>query len=597
MRSGEVNMNKLLPFLFVALFLSPIFADGGMSSYNPKTGTWQVSHESRQLAAINYQDGKETMLIAVEPSDLTGSKLVWIFPVPANSSSTKIGLANEFPEFSGTNIERKAGESVQGAAFGLFASQIYLSPLLLGIGLLGFFPGMASNAKSTQLGAVASAGWTPWYTDYVQVRSRLERNGMATELIDTRTSGALFYYLKGKGLDLPYEMQQAIGAYAGKDYCYVVTYINDVSSFKNQSNLASKDQYGNYNYYRSTPVISVSVEFPTDRIYFPLMPTSVYKEKSVPAWIYVMGHVSPEIYSNIQPDTTVEYYAADRYPSSANPSQFYGKYNYASEFKFTKIYINTPSANFVQDLWMADGTPLQVVFTGLLAKASLLISVALFALFSCLSSYLAGTYVFKGTVPARRLALAGLSNFLTTIGFAAVTYHFIKPSAYVGEHCRLKFVALFSVLCLVFALAIFFLGGATGIVSSSSFSGITFWLVLFAGFALLPQAIAAYAYFRIMGMDKSKLIYPLAFALLDIVPLAVIYFMLLLIMRESVLSSIIALIIVVAAEGYFLSVLDKKAFSLERGVHTAAIMKAAAFIAGILLFGILWLMSSLHWYF
>ena len=584
-RAGGNDMKKVLPFLFVLVLLSQIFADGGISAYNPQTGAWQVSHEARQLAAINFQDGKETMLVAVEPSDLTGSKLVWVFPVPASASKTKIGLANEFPEFSGSNVETKARESVQGAALGLLASQVYLAPL--GIGLFGFFPVMSADAKGTQGNTLGAAGIVPWYEDYVQVRTSLERNGLVTELVETKVNGALYYYLKGKGLELPYDMQQALDVYVGKDYSYVVSYMDDVGNFK-RLNGNTDNRAGYYNY-RAAPTISVSVEFPTDRIYFPLMPTGVYKENSVPAWIYVMGHVTPEIYQDIKPDTKVEYFTADRYPYSPSPNQFYGKYNYESEFKFTKIYINTPSANFVQDLWMTEKTPAHVVFAGAIADNSLLVALALFALFSCLSSYLAGKFIFKSAVPGNKLALVGLSNFLTIFGFAVATYFLIKPSKKMGGHCRMKFVALFSALCLVAGALLFLLGGAEpATVLTGAFAALI-GLAALVGFIMLPQVAGAYAYFHFEKIGREKLLYPSIFAALDIVPIIAVTGALTTLAQSPLLPFIVAIAIALIAEGYLLAKIDAKTFAPRRGLWTVAVMKGAVILLGLCIIGILWL--------
>jgi len=54
--------------------------------------------------------------------------------------------------------------------------------------------------------------------------------------------------------------------------------------------------------------LGVSITFPTDKIYFPLKPTSVYGSQKVPIVIYVMGHVTPDIYPEIEKDTQVNYF-------------------------------------------------------------------------------------------------------------------------------------------------------------------------------------------------------------------------------------------------------------------------------------------------
>ena len=71
---GRIFLFALLFAVFAIALIQPVFADGGMVIYRPDKSRWDVAHEARQLAAINYQGGREKLLLAVEPADLSGTK-------------------------------------------------------------------------------------------------------------------------------------------------------------------------------------------------------------------------------------------------------------------------------------------------------------------------------------------------------------------------------------------------------------------------------------------------------------------------------------------------------------------------------------------
>ncbi len=164
----------------------------------------------------------------------------------------------------------------------------------------------------------------------------------------------------------------------------------------------------------------VFVTFPTKDIYFPLLPTSVYGSKTVPATIRIIGHVSPKVFQDIKSYTTIEYYV-DSYASFADDLRnFYGGQN--QNIKYTKIEINAPSKFLTDDLWINKQAPVKTYYSTFIAKHPVIIAIILFMLSSIIAGILAGLFVFrelrKNIV---KLGLIGLSNCLSIFGLLITT--------------------------------------------------------------------------------------------------------------------------------------------------------------------------------
>ena len=110
--------------IFLIAFLVPASADG-MVHVEPSPGIWQPLAESQQMAAINYQDGFQDMIVTIDLNDLQGEQAVWIFPVAAKPEKTIINVLDEFPRFSGENIETSAKRAVGGVFTGIAMTQPY----------------------------------------------------------------------------------------------------------------------------------------------------------------------------------------------------------------------------------------------------------------------------------------------------------------------------------------------------------------------------------------------------------------------------------------------------------------------------------------
>lgn len=167
----------------------------------------------------------------------------------------------------------------------------------------------------------------------------------------------------------------------------------------------------------------ISVTFPTKEIYFPLMPTSVYGSKIVPATIRVIGFVSPRVFEDIKSYVKTEYYYDKFSNNNFNDNLKFFHESPEPIVLYTKIEINAPSKFFTDDLWFDDKAPLINYFVTFLISNQRNWGVALFLFCSILASVIAGFTVFKDLRwNPLKLILFGLSNCLTLLGLIIVVF-------------------------------------------------------------------------------------------------------------------------------------------------------------------------------
>jgi len=396
-------MRKIIAIFIILLFVTPmIFADGMAHYYDD---AWRPLQEKQQVAAINYENGYQNMILTIDVDQTAkGEKAVWMFPVPASPEDTVIDVVDGFPTFSGQSVDTQYKRNIGNYA--IFSSFYSLLP---GLGILLPFALMGSTYSNMDY-ASESQGWKS-----VEVHEVVEKYGITTELITTKTSEDLYGYLNSKGLDLPTEATTMFNEYVGNDYSFVVSYIGNLNEF-NQYFTDNKDY--DY-YYRKGSPLGVFVKFPTDKMYFPLKPTSIYGSTSIPLTIYITGHVTPNLYNEIALAKT-EYFSGSSYygynDNSGNIDQFYNG-STINRAGYTKITMNVPSKYFKEDLWIEDYAPIGVGLKNGFNAMAPIIGIILYAIVSMLASLCAGLVAFRGRkITKLKIALMGLFNFATIIG-------------------------------------------------------------------------------------------------------------------------------------------------------------------------------------
>ncbi len=449
------------------IFLSPlaIYADGMViTRTDPFENRWDFSAESSQQAFINYEKGRENMLISIGLSAALKDSL-WLFPIPAEPQKVEVDILAYLPEISGEEVSKKANLHLDKAKRYSFNSQLY--PL--------FFNNIQRRTSSIG-GSFGETGLSLWGSvpsaieNDVQVYQHIEKEGMTSEIVSAKTADGLYQYLKDKSLQIDEGSIPVLDSYIGRDYSFIVSWISP------ESNVAGLEiERG------------VFVSFPTDRLYFPLQPTSVYGEVSVPADIRVIGHVTPDFPESLEQYSSVGYYIGDydaRTVDLENAEKFYdGK---KTNVSYTRISINAPSSQLSDDLWMKRSSSLQTKFSAFIAKSFPVTFGILFLLASLLASLLAGFIAWPDMrSKPRQLIALGIANCLSIIGLIIAVIFYrkeptgtvdtklvseLKQAGYVRiNKSKISFIILFTILFMLLSYGLYKATSALVIESSNQY--------------------------------------------------------------------------------------------------------------------------------
>lgn len=420
-------LTLVLVFGFLAILPGKALADGMVIEPNPYSGGWDFSNEANQQVFINYENGIQKMIVSIGFENKIKNKSVWIFPVPADPQKVVIDNLSEIPRLNGQEITSAAKANLYDIQKIIHYSQIY--PAFY-YSLFGFqsVTTSALNSGSKSLG-VAS----PQTEQDVQVYEHLEKEGISTEIVTAKTADGLFDYLKKQDLKIDKGTIPVLDDYIGKDYTFVVSWLTPQDTINNPIAIPAGSEIDLYKpvmpqYYNAQKGVAVS--FPTEKMYFPLKPTSVYKSKVVPATIKVMGYVSPEIFLDIKSYTKIDYYNNGTYynysyKNDSTLSNFITKDK--NSLKYTRINIDAPSKLLTEDLWIKNQAPVKANYASFWTGNELslfIIGVILLLICSFVASWLAGLVIFKewrNKAGFWKFGLLGLTNILSIIGYILVS--------------------------------------------------------------------------------------------------------------------------------------------------------------------------------
>ena len=469
-KDNGLQARFLLPFLISILFFcafapNPAVADGMiLTVYKDR---WDFSDEKSQQAIINYQNGIQKMIIAVGYNQIQkDQKAVWIFPVPADPSQIRLDIISAFPDWRGEEIYAVANKNLDNIWAWHCLTQLWSVP---------FYFSTSMETQGLVDIKVFGFGYSSMPQREVNVIEHLEKEGIVSELVTARTAKGLYEYLKAKGLNVAPGALPVFDHYIGNQYSFVVSWINPSETLLSRQDAEKllfrhlnqniwpasfskfiddlKQKYAAFglagndrNFLASSegrpikdevvwaipknpslinsklaPVQQkgISVTFPTKEIYFPLLPTSVYGKKIVPATIRVMGLVSPKIFESIKGYVETKYYQKDSHDLAKDILSFprISKRDY-----YTKIDINAPSNSFVDDLWMQNQAPQEIYSALFVIKHQGIIGIVLFIILSMATSIFSGWFVFPDMRKHKlKLALLGLLNFTTIYGVIIAT--------------------------------------------------------------------------------------------------------------------------------------------------------------------------------
>jgi hypothetical protein len=341
--------------------------------------------EHEQRAAIVCRDGVEHLVIAVNIDPGEASEALWIFPVPGTPGAVTVDLADSFPAFEGTNPFEEAGEAV--AVFGTLARAtqvwtLFIEPLL------------------APAGAAATA--TP------AVHTSVEKWGIRAEVVTAASAEALAQYVGDKGSTVDQAELAAFEPYMDGWHVLIVAWI--------ASEQQLRAEFPHYRRPAGRPAGKwpcLYVEFPSERAFYPMRPTSAYGDVIVPLQLFVVGYVEPHWW---------RWWASG--PPETGPEQFLQALP-KGRFPYTRLDMQRPARHFTDDLWFdpvpePDTTYARIVAALLHRWPAVLTYVVLIAGMSYAAGGLAGLLLFGEWRPYARV---GVWNLLTLIAVDRVLRH------------------------------------------------------------------------------------------------------------------------------------------------------------------------------
>jgi len=478
-------------YLLILFLLLPFaYADGMMHIKIEDQDMWNLLDEGKQMSVIKHQKGIQHMLLKVDiGQEMDGEKAVWIFPVPAPPERTDINIFKAFPRLLGNDVIESFKDDYFDMVQLHMASQIYPLPLFL-----------FTNARSFNdaLGGIEKGQYGG-----VEVHSIVQKMGLTTELITAKDASSLDEYLAQKDLILPNDSRDILDEYIGQDFSFVVSWVSDFETFKRSQPTAyvvslikngeiakAKSFMANLTFDRDDVLydinrsmqfdpeeiidimdseyyyrrgrdhhfnLAVYISFPTEKAFYPLRPTSVYGDKVIPTYVYILDYVEPIVYDKINEYTSTDYFIHNRFSPPDSLKKFFD-YAEFSDLRYTKISIEAPSENLKEDIWFETKTPVKVSVALSFNSIAFIWGLTLFLIVSGLSSLLAGKIIFRKDVSWWKLCLLGLSNILTIVSFIIATTFVglkkAKENKREGKnHKPLIFFIIYTFLILLYLLA------------------------------------------------------------------------------------------------------------------------------------------------
>ncbi len=387
-------MNSRIAILLVVMviLLSNAFADGGIvyiphdyhTHYQPN-----IVEESRQIAFIAWRDGMEQMVIKTEikTAEHGNGTYVWIFPVPADPKDVAVyHIKTVEYHGGGKDLYTATKNEIKEQSDKIFVlSQIWPVIPAAFSGLLSPI-GMAGSAPTKALTGVAST-LTKNAEDYgVTVHETITEYGLTSEVITAKEANGLRMYIHDKyGVELPEEMERVFSDYIGKKFTFVVSESNGTPS-----------------------AMAVMVEFPTEKPYFPLKPTSVYGSEAIPITVYVDGFWEPNTWQEIEPRLNIEHRINGTPPKLSGDEKFWGKFK-----EFTIVSLVSPSKYLKDDFYFEKSTLAGLTNT-IREHATIFSIIILLALFG-ISGILAWAVLSRKGDELAKYIVAGAASILTPI--------------------------------------------------------------------------------------------------------------------------------------------------------------------------------------
>jgi len=300
-------------------------ADGVAYESDPES-PFERSPQDEQIAAIAHRDGVEKLIIAINIDLEQDEKAVWIFPVPGTPDRVWLDVLDTFPEFSGKNLRGQARMAIERVTAVMAVTQIY--PVILPL----FFIATAGG----------SSGFEP-----VSVHQAVDRYGVHAEAVSADSLEALSAHLAANGATIAGEDLRTFEPYVSDEYVLVLAWIASREELLREF---PEVREGWWHSSQRWPCLYV--EFPTERAFYPLRPTSAYGRKWIWISVYVVGFVTLDV---DDPEWAEEHFGVaycrqDGFGPNA-PEQFTEGFT-ESPVRYTVVYDRSLTADqLTSDLW------------------------------------------------------------------------------------------------------------------------------------------------------------------------------------------------------------------------------------------------------
>jgi hypothetical protein len=296
--------------LFFFSFLFPeryAYADGKVFLETDEDA-WIVGKELAQRAVISHKDGIQKLDIAidVEAKGLSG---LWLFPVPAKGKDISLDVKDDFKIPKGSLYSKVKQDTVESV---FSSSLIYFSGFLFG-GSGRIF--ILRSLVSTFFGSDdAFDGSIESTLSYYQSFSKL---GLESEVVQANSLDDLFYYFSSREIIISDTDREIWKGYHLDGYSFIVSRFNSAGS-----NDIPK-------------TLSLRLEFPSERAFFPLMPSRTYDDEVIPLQVFIKDYNKVHVPESLSPILKTDYLLNEK----------------NNKITYTKASLNAPAKLFLDDMW------------------------------------------------------------------------------------------------------------------------------------------------------------------------------------------------------------------------------------------------------
>jgi hypothetical protein len=379
----------------VIIIAYPCFGDGVSFAGRDYRSLRPISQEAQQ-AIISHDNGIEKMLITIAIPLEQEDMAVWIFPVPGKPENVKIDLADSFPRFYGINTLREVDRRI-----GYIAGMQFFSLL---------FPFNCIIMPS--LGIARDAGG-------IHIYEEVDKWGVHSEKITADSLDSLAKYLNEKKTGIDVEQLKAFKDYLSDKYVLIVSWISSSQELLEQFPEYTVGQ-------RSQRWPCVYIEFPSEKAFYPMRPTTAYGAMPLTLRIMVMGYVESHGMNAVTQWIRKGFYKQEKIPNGM-PEVFIRDFE-NRKGHYTVFECKDKADVFTDDIWFTPVNPKGLRYAEMIAPlldniyAFSVLTICLIFAVSYISAGLAGLLLFRMW---RGYAFLGLANLFGIIGIW-VASHFIK---------------------------------------------------------------------------------------------------------------------------------------------------------------------------